>query len=129
MEHPRSLKEIVHVPTISVLELFLYHPLGYAYGPMLLELMGICADVQKIKLVLRDAVSNSALQKLYMFSGNIFPYIHGCCHNVYKWSLWMRVINKPHFLFFVEKLQSMRTKLCLRPAPRLEKSECLLEMS
>ncbi|CAL4966637.1 unnamed protein product [Urochloa decumbens] len=52
-EHLRNLQEIVSLPTISRLELDLYL-CGHVYGPTVLKLLGICVDVQRLKLVLSN---------------------------------------------------------------------------
>ncbi|CAN6339120.1 unnamed protein product [Urochloa humidicola] len=55
-EQPRNLQEVVQLPNVSVLELYLrtFGHEAHFYGPMVLDLMGIFADIKRLKLVIRD---------------------------------------------------------------------------
>ncbi|CAL4904833.1 unnamed protein product [Urochloa decumbens] len=57
-EQPRNLQEVVQFPRVSVLELYLhtFWPEAHVYGPMVLDLMGIFADIKRLKLVIRDLI-------------------------------------------------------------------------
>ncbi|OEL19632.1 hypothetical protein BAE44_0019352 [Dichanthelium oligosanthes] len=48
------------------MELYLI-PYGHTYGPMVLNILGICADIQRQLVIKGDVVSDSSLQLLHIF--------------------------------------------------------------